>query len=59
MLEKNDFMVLDEDRAAVILLRVLLEKGRINQKTFDKVVKNICQKVKGGSIIKNGKDKRA
>ena len=39
MLEKNNFMVLDEGRAAVILLRVLLQKGRINQKTFDKVVK--------------------
>ena len=38
MLEKNNFMVLDEGRAAVILLRVLLQKGRINQKTFDKVV---------------------
>lgn len=39
MLEKNDLSVLDENRAAVILLKVLLEKGRINQKTYDKVAK--------------------
>lgn len=39
MLEKNNLTVLDENRAAVILLRVLLEKGRINKKTFDKVAK--------------------
>ncbi|MCI8891258.1 MAG: hypothetical protein HFH34_07945 [Eubacterium sp.] len=39
MLEKNDLTVLDENRAAVILLRVLLEKGSINQKTFDRVAK--------------------
>lgn len=46
MLEKNDLPVLDENRMAVILLKVLLEKGRINQKTYDRVEKIYAVRLK-------------
>lgn len=46
MTEKNNLMVLDENRMAVILLRVLMEKGMINRTTYDRAAKIYAARLK-------------
>lgn len=46
MTEKNDLMVLDENRMAVILLRVLMEKGMISRTTYDRAAKIYAARLK-------------
>lgn len=56
-MEKNDLQVLDENRMAVVLLRVLLEKGRINRKTYDRVANIYITKSRRRLYSTNGTGK--
>ena len=46
MAERSSLLALDESRAAAILLRVLLQKGRLSRTTYDRVAKIYAVRLK-------------